>query len=306
MNTELPIGHTAVEAQVAGATDPGCVRRDNQDSFLVADLAMSFPEGLLLEPESEPGASSARPRIVGEAGVLLIVADGMGGAAAGALASRLAVGAIWESLSRRWQPEQNRSPAQFVGHLHAAIEQANARLQAEVTGRRELKGMGTTATVAVVLDGWLYLAQIGDSRAYVLRGGAATQLTRDQSYVQMLVDSGQMTVAEAERSSYASMILQAMGASEQVRAEVTYQELRHGDTVLLCSDGLTRLVRDDELAPLVDAASDLEEACGRLVSLARERGAPDNVTVVVLRAGGPGLQAPAPHDEVARRGFPAA
>lgn len=285
---------------VFGVSDAGCARAENQDSLLVADLSGARGEALLLDTEAWEDAEAALRLEVGELGLLLMVADGMGGAAAGAYASRLAVGAVYDRMRRGWCGSADHSPRHFAGCLREAVEHANLRLHEAAAGRPELEGMGTTATVAGVLDGSLYLAHVGDSRAYLLRDGRCTQLTRDQSYVQMLVDAGQMTDAEAERSAYANVVLQALGTAERVDVDVTCQALRRGDVVLVCSDGLTRVVRGEEFAGLVDGAP-IDAACAALLRLARERGAPDNVTAVLLRLDGARLEAPRPDDVVARR-----
>jgi protein phosphatase len=143
--------------------------------------------------------------------------------------------------------------------------------------------MGTTATVAGVLGLRLILAQVGDSRAYLLRDGQVVQLTRDQSLVQQMVDAGAMTPEEAEASSHGNVILQALGVEAEVDVAMSAEELRAGDAVLLCSDGLYRVVRPEELPAIVGDASDPARTCEELIALANERGAPDNVTVVLAR-----------------------
>jgi PPM family protein phosphatase len=152
-----------------------------------------------------------------------------------------------------------------------------------------------------VLDGYAYLAQVGDSRGYLVRNGTCTQLTRDQSMVQALVDAGTMTEEEAERSDRRNVILQALGTKAHVDVDLTFQALRRGDVLVLCSDGLTRVVRADEIAAHVRDVQDPQQSCDALVALANERGAPDNVTVVIARLGGDGLQPPMPDDHVGRR-----
>jgi protein phosphatase len=226
----------------------------------------------------------------------------MGGGAAGALASRLAVAWIYETLTARIEAERNNAPRHFAERLQQVVETANGRIYEESRRDPAHHGMGSTATVAGVLDGFLYLAQVGDSRAYLIRNGTASQLTRDQSLVQQLVDAGALTEEEAERSSQRHVILQALGTEPQVRPELTYQELRRGDTLLLCSDGLHGVVRSEELAALA-ANPDPAAACAALVDLANARGGPDNVTVVILRLEGEGLQPPMAGDIVGRQRF---
>lgn len=268
---------------VAGRSDAGRRRSENQDHFLIADLTP--PEGgLLVRPGAGAVASDVTARVsVGERGVLLLVADGMGGAAAGRLASGLASTFIFADLQEGWQDELEPLPERFTERLKQAVENANRRIQQHALRNPETTGMGTTATVAGVLGGHLYLAQVGDSRAYLLRGDRALQLTRDQSLVQQMVDAGAMTAEEAERSTHGNVILQALGVDAQVTVAMSEQPLLPGDVLLLCSDGLYRVVRPEELPQLVQESPDPAGACERLVALANERGAPDNVTVIVAR-----------------------
>jgi protein phosphatase len=159
-------------------------------------------------------------------------------------------------------------------------------------------GMGSTATVAGLLDGFLYLAQVGDSRGYLVRSGVATQLTRDQSLVQQMLDTGAITAEAAEQSAHGNVILQALGVEPRVNVDLTYLEMRQGDFLLLCSDGLHRLVRPEEIAAAAGRLADPGAVCEELVELANERGGPDNITAVAALLGGSGLQEPRPTDTV--------
>ena len=289
-----------VYVAVAGRSDPGQKRAENQDNFLVADLSRDALDGGLLltrDPQAPPRRCDLT---LGPKGVLALVADGMGGAAAGAIASQMAVAWIYRALLTGWGADRNNVPQQFALRLREAVEQTNARIHAEAQANPEYRGMGTTATAAGLLDGFVYLAQVGDSRAYLVRRGSITQLTRDQSFVQTLIDAGTLTEEEAERSAQGSMILQALGAKPSVRVDLTYQELRRGDVVLLCSDGLTRTVKRDELADAAARIDDPDALCAELIDLANQRGAPDNVTVVAARVDGPGLDEPMEGDAVGR------
>jgi serine/threonine protein phosphatase PrpC len=149
--------------------------------------------------------------------------------------------------------------------------------------------MGTTVTAAGVYGGEMYLAQIGDSRAYLVRGSEAIQLTKDQSLMQRLVDAGELTEDEAEQSERRNIILQALGPDPRVKVDLTHQSLRRGDTLILCSDGLSGLVRREEFAQLAAAHHDLPSLCSALIDLANERGGPDNITVVAAHFEGDGL-----------------
>lgn len=267
----------------AGRSDAGQRRSENQDHFLIADLTPA-EGGLLVRPGAGENASDVAARLaVGERGALLLVADGMGGAAAGRLASGLASTFIYADLQEGWQDEPEPLAERFTQRLKQAVENANRRVQQHSVRNPECTGMGTTATVAGVLGTTVYLAQVGDSRAYLLRDGRAVQLTRDQSLVQQMVDAGAMTVEEAERSSHGNVILQALGVEREISVAMTEQQLHPGDVLLLCSDGLYRVIRPEELPQLVGDGLDPGSACEQLVTLANERGAPDNVTVIIAR-----------------------
>jgi protein phosphatase len=180
------------------------------------------------------------------------------------------------------------------------VEESNRVIYHEAQEDESLRGMGTTATVGAILDDFLYLAQVGDSRGYLIREGAAVQMTRDQSVVQSMMEAGTLTEEEAEASPVGNLILQALGTKPEVEVELTYQEVRRGDLLLLCSDGLSGPVKRDEMNACIQDAPDLEAACTRLVALANERGGPDNVTVVLARLDGAGLELPRPDDELGR------
>jgi PPM family protein phosphatase len=293
----------AIHFHVAGITDRGRQRSENQDDFLVADLTVPPSEGgLVVRPEDRPEGSAPDRISVGPRGALIIVADGMGGGAAGGLASRLATLWIYQELTGSWGTERGVSPERFASCMRSALERTNARIFQQSMDNPDFRGMGTTATVAGVLEDVLYLAQVGDSRAYLVRNGDATQLTRDQSVVQAMVDAGTLTEEEAEKSSRRNVILQALGPKPEIRVDVTFQNLRRNDVLVLCSDGLTRLVRREEIAE--ETTRDPLNACDRLVALANERGGPDNITVVVAVLDGDGLEPPNGEDMVERRPFP--
>ena len=152
--------------------------------------------------------------------------------------------------------------------------------------------MGTTVTAAGVFGDQLYLTQIGDSRGYLVRNGSAIQLTQDQSLMQRLVDAGELTQEEAEQSERRNIILQALGPDPRVKVDLSHQVLRRGDTLLICSDGLSGLVKREEFADMVAAHADLPSLCTALIDLANERGGPDNITVVAVRFDGEGLPEP--------------
>lgn len=281
-----------IRLRVCAATDPGRVRRENQDRFIAADLGARGATLPLGDGEVAPG-----PR-----GLLLAVADGMGGEAAGGLASELAVERI---LDRMLEPGEAEPTAEGVAaRLKAAVQEANRVIHEHAVRHPEYRGMGTTLTAAAIVECRAFLAQVGDSRAYLVREGETVQLTRDQSLLQHLVDLGRMTQEEAERSDRRNVILQALGPVPVVEVDLTHQSLRRGDALVLCSDGLSGVVRREEIGRMVTEAHSLSMLCHELVALANARGGPDNVTVVVARVDGPGVPEPAEGDPVGHQAFP--
>lgn len=267
-----------VQLAVSARTDRGRTRDHNEDTFLVADLTRGTTDFL------ENGRTTVGPR-----GALLLVADGMGGAAAGELASAMAAETIFEHLKAAWVTRQEASGDEFIRQLREAVEQANARIHAYAREHPDSRGMGTTATVVGVLGSRLYLAQVGDSRAYLVRQRQAVQLTKDQSLMQRLIDAGELTEEQAAQSERRNIILQALGPDPRIRADVTYQDLARADTLILCSDGLSGQVKREEIAEFAAREPDLDGLCDRLIELANARGGPDNITVVAARFDGPGL-----------------
>ncbi len=260
----------SVVVRVYGCSDVGRTRDHNEDAFVVADLATASPIAFQQDYTEMPG----------DHGAMFMVADGMGGAAAGEIASSMAVDVVLRELQARWSgatPE----PDVFAKALVSATSTANERIHAFAKDHPEYRGMGTTATVAGILGDTLYIAQVGDSRAYLIRNGFARQLTKDQSLMQRLIEAGEITAEEAEVSERRNIILQALGPEAAVKVDITHQQLRRGDTLVLCSDGLSGLVRDREIAQAVLEEPDLRSVCLRLIAAANERGGPDNITVVV-------------------------
>jgi PPM family protein phosphatase len=284
-----------IRVEVFGKTDLGRTRDHNEDKFLVADLSKKSAS---LQPE-------VRQHNVGPRGTLLVVADGMGGAAAGELASEMAAETIYSHLVKAWN-EDDATPQRFAYRLKEAVEVANSSIHAHAKAHPELRGMGTTTTAAGVLADHLYLSQVGDSRAYLIRGGEAHQLTKDQSLMQRLVEAGELTEEEAAHSERRNIILQALGPDPKVKVDLTHQEVRRGDILVLCSDGLSGQVKKDEIAKIVSAAPSLSAACDQLISLANERGGPDNITVVIARFDGDGLRysGGGPQEDVGHQVYP--
>ena len=285
----------SVVVHVFGRTDVGRTREHNEDAFVVADLTTG---NATLQPE-------VRQHAIGARGSLFMVADGMGGAAAGEIASAMAVEVVVRDMLTRWtQSPDEPSPERFAAALRSATDHANARIHRYAGEHREYRGMGTTATVAGLLGDTLYCAQVGDSRAYLVRDGVARQITKDQSLMQRLVEAGEITAEEAEVSERRNIILQALGPEASVKIDVTYQRVRRGDTLILCSDGLSGLVRGDEIARAVAAERDLVTLCRRLIDAANAAGGPDNITVVAARFEGDGLPDAVATDDIGYQVFP--
>lgn len=275
-----------IHVDVFALTDVGRTREHNEDAFVVSDLSLGTP----LDVEA-----SGQQR-VGDRGVLFMVADGMGGAAAGELASATAVDVVLRSLRERWSTLATRDADVFVQSLESAAETANSVIFSYAREKTELRGMGTTATIAGLLDDTLYLTQIGDSRAYIIREQKAYQITKDQSLIQKLVEAGEMTPEEAEVSERRNIILQALGPEAHIKSDITFQRVRRGDVLVLCSDGLSGQVRADEIARVLTEERELPSFCRRIIALANDLGGPDNITVVAARFDGPGLRPPNPSE----------
>ena len=282
-----------IVVHVYGVSDVGRTREHNEDAFMVADLDKAQPLTFPAEQTQVPG----------EHGTLFMVADGMGGAAAGEIASSMAVDVILSELRGKWSSGPGTDPKVFAVTLHDATEVANDRIHEYASEHPENRGMGTTATVAGILGDTLYIAQVGDSRAYLMRQSKVRQLTKDQSLMQRLIEAGEITAEEAEVSERRNMILQALGPEAAIKVDITHQQLRRGDVLVLCSDGLSGVVRDHEIERVARESSDLVTLCHQLISLANESGGPDNITVVAARFEGDGLQPPTDGDEVGHQTF---
>jgi serine/threonine protein phosphatase PrpC len=281
----------SVRVRLFGRTDVGQVREHNEDNFIIADL--SARNRAL--PESERTTLGIGPR-----GTLFAVCDGMGGAAAGEVASQLAVDILFERMVEGDPPKDHDELAR---RLVRAIEAAGARIYQEAKADRSRRGMGTTSTVASLVDDHLFLGQVGDSRGYILRGDRFVQVTRDQSLVNQLIEAGQLTEEEAETFEHNNIILQALGTSDTVQVDLTFVELRRGDVLLLCSDGLSGMVRHEEVRDILRSYEDPFEACQVLTDRANQAGGHDNITCIVARFEGEALKGPGEGDELKYRKY---
>jgi protein phosphatase len=268
---------------VYAKTDVGLVRSGNEDGFLVVNL--STADTWTSETLPDDPVDKLTEFGQGYYGAVLAVTDGMGGALAGEVASRMAVESVRDRLLElQVSPAYSKFP--FHERLRLAIELANLYIHHESLAHSEYAGMGATFTAAGIFGTTAYFGQIGDSRAYLIRNGEVRQITRDQSLVEQLIESGHITAEEAERHTYKNVILQALGAAPYINVAVSGVELCDGDTIILCSDGLSNKVRGDEMGEIVEHAASLKDACESLVYLANERGGEDNITTLVVRING--------------------
>jgi PPM family protein phosphatase len=239
--------------RVAAASDPGCQRQKNEDNYFVSSDSRVFA-----------------------------VADGMGGALGGARASKLTVEAI-ESLWTERPPRTDDREA-VKEWLVEAVLKANQSVHATAEQDASVRGMGTTVVVAVQSDNNLMqIAHVGDSRAYMVREGKPVLLTQDHSVVQEMVRAGRLTEEQARINPYKNLITRCLGHDDKVEIDQTPVEIRTGDWIVLCTDGLPTVLRDEQISEVVDGASEPEGACEELVRQTIDGGAPDNVTVVAIR-----------------------
>lgn len=243
----------------AGISDVGRVRQENQDAL-------------------------AMPSLEGQAGGwLFVLADGMGGVAGGAQASGIAVSVVPREFHRALAAAGVEQPAERAPLLRAAVESANREIREQAAADASLTGMGTTLVAVALRRGRALIANVGDSRAYLLRAGELRQLSEDHSLVQQEVAMGALTAEEARNHAMKNILTRALGAEDQVEVDLFPHELKNGDVLLLCSDGLHGPVPDASIKELLGAASQPQDAAERLIEAANHQGGPDNVSVVVVR-----------------------
>ena len=272
-------------------TNVGRVRAGNEDNFLVLDLS---GQGAWTGSDGEAIPDGLGRFEVGPKGVVLVVSDGMGGALAGDVASRMAVETVREMLLGDDDGEGFTDPdAPLVESLKNATDYANYAIHRRSQDDPHCSGMGATLTAAAVtLDG-VGLLQVGDSRGYVIRAGRIKLATKDQSLVQQLVDVGQISEQEAETHMFRNVILQALGAQPELQPVTGRVKVFRGDVLLLCSDGLSGKLRGDDMLRIVQESNgDLKRACEALIDEANERGGEDNITVVLARLEGDDMPPP--------------
>ena len=250
-----------MEVKAFGLTHVGRQRQHNEDAFLVEDDARLF-----------------------------LVADGMGGHAAGEIASRIAVDSISEFILHTkeddgtWPHAYDEHYTRTTNRLMAALRMANQRVLEAMKKDARLRGMGTTVVACMADDEKMSVAHVGDSRAYLIREGQLSRITNDHSWVFEQVQAGMLTEAEAEKHPLRNVITRALGGALQVTPDASEISAQKGDVFLLCSDGLTGMVPENEILRVVTAnADDLPKACQQLIDAANERGGLDNVTAVLVR-----------------------
>jgi PPM family protein phosphatase len=288
----MPMPPRPLTVKAFGITDRGKVRPTNEDQFLIAELtkAMRVWQTSLPEPKVQVGEEHAH---------LFLVADGMGGHRAGERASALAVVAIEQFTLNtfKWFFGSNDSEAQKVlAQFQSALSQADARILEEAAEHPELSGMGTTVTMAFHLGAQLCVVHVGDSRAYVYRDGELHQLTRDHTVTADMVRSGTLRPDQVAGHRLRHVITNVVGGQELgVTVEARAFEVQAGDRLLLCSDGLTEMVTNEAIAATLDAEPAPESAAKKLLAQANDGGAPDNITLLIVRfdpadsdAGNPG------------------
>lgn len=271
-------------------SDVGRVRRGNEDNFLVLDLTTE---------QTWTGSDGAAPPSnlthfdLGQKGLVLVVSDGMGGALAGDVASRMAVDSVRKMLMGEGDAACDPD-IDLVDCLKTATHYANTAIHLKSQEDSRCAGMGATFTGAAIRGDSLDLVQVGDSRGYVIRKDQIRLATKDQSLVQQLVDVGQISESEAETHMFRNVILQALGAQSEVQPVTGRIRLRQDDVVLLCSDGLSGKLRAEDIQKIViESKGDLSKACAALIDEANNRGGEDNITVVLARFFGDDLEAPA-------------
>ena len=240
--------------QYWGLTDPGCVRPQNQDAWLAEQLDRNS--------------------------LLCVVCDGMGGAKSGNIASSLATEVFVEEVRRSWKPNMDRETMDQI--MLDAVKLANFTVYDQAQQFPEFEGMGTTLVALLIQGRKATIANVGDSRCYGLSRRGIHQITRDHSLVQMMVDRGDLSPEMAKTYPGKNFITRAVGTESTVECDIFHQDVSRGDYFLLCSDGLSNMMDDQEILFEVVHGVNKQHCCKRLLAIAKNRGAPDNVTSVLV------------------------
>ena len=240
--------------QAWGLTDLGCVRAQNQDTFLIEKLDKQT--------------------------LLCVVCDGMGGAKSGNIASTLAADVFVQEVKQTWTGDISQNNVDQM--LKNAIKLANFTVYDQSRQFEEFTGMGTTLVAVLISKGWATVANVGDSRAYWINGSGIQQVSVDHSVVQLMINRGELTPEQAKTYPGKSLITRAIGTESMVTGDLFHKKVSKGDYFLLCSDGLSNLMDDQEILFEVAHGQDKGKCCRRLLEIAKNRGAPDNVTSVLI------------------------
>lgn len=240
--------------EVWGVTDSGLVRTQNQDYYLFQRL--------------------------GEHDLVAVVCDGMGGARSGNIASRLAAEVFEKEIQRGYRPNMTQDQADYL--LRTSISIANSAVYENAELNPEMKGMGTTLVAVLVLNQRAYFVNVGDSRGYLMNQQGIERVTMDHSLVELMVQRGELSSEQAKTYPGKNFITRAIGTEKNVECDLYTSALRAGDCILLCSDGLTNHLADQELLFEVIHGINKQDCCQRLLGIAKDRGAPDNVTAVLI------------------------
>ena len=279
-----------MQIDYAAITHPGRIRKNNEDAYLLSALDGDEP----VINEGDRGFE------LGHAGFLVAVADGMGGAASGEIASREGLAALNLHLYLNWgQTAGPEGPERrIVSALTGGSQAASTAVLRYADTERASRGMGSTLTAMLLWDRWAYVAQVGDSRAYLLRDGQLHQLTTDQTLVHELISQGALTPEEAKTHPQRNMITQALGSTHPLRIPVSKLELCRGDRILCCSDGLHGEVPDERIREILREPLPPRRLLEALVDAANAHGGRDNITGVLLVVEDPALPLPAPGEAV--------
>lgn len=241
--------------QYWGITDPGCARTQNQDTYQIEMLDKNT--------------------------LLCVVCDGMGGAKSGNVASTLAVDVFVQEIKRSWIPDMDSTKIDRM--LQSAVKLANFTVYDQSRQFEEFAGMGTTLVAALIHDKQVTVINVGDSRAYNIDRDGVFLLTKDHSLVQMMVERGELTPEQARNYPGKNLITRAIGTESVVNCDIFHKKAEGGDCLLLCSDGLSNLVDEQEILFEVVHGVNKQQCCSRLLNIAKDRGAPDNVTCVLIQ-----------------------
>jgi protein phosphatase len=271
MSGPAPAELVGFRARLGAHTDPGQVRSDNEDRLLVFDLRGRKPIV----------ADATQVMDIRSSAVLMMVADGMGGMSGGETASQMCVDNVPELFLDYLEGAKGTPREKVREALLAAIRETNQKIYMEAVADTKLRGMGCTLTATILEGDHLLIGQVGDSRCYLGRSGQVQQLTLDQTVWESLRAQGKDPESALGHSQFKSMLLQAVGAQADVEPVFTEMELMAGDWLVLCSDGLYRVVESPQLGEILSASSDPAEKAKALTALANKNGGPDNVSVVI-------------------------